>query len=267
LILPRKTAFSGDFTVSNFECDTPPVRITPGRFFDVLKFMIYFAENLIRHLDNLIMKRVAKILLVAMFSFFAVGVRAQTWPDSKEEFARRDLKLFEFEFGTGLNFARSWAGLKTKPGANFILELRLNRPEPFDFGLQLKMGNFVHQQPDVFKVNSKFIFPSVFADYNHRYRNTTLFAGIGAGVSFMQNETTLFLSPSSGLISDYVDRGCFAVTPRAGVMVLNMLRITVEYVFTRADYSRFNLNFGFVFGGSYKIPGRRRSLTSGITYM
>jgi hypothetical protein len=39
---------------------------------------------------------------------------------------------------------------------------------------------------------------------------------------------------------------------------MGLLRITAEYVFTGRDYSRFNLNFGFVFGGSYK---RNRPVT------
>jgi hypothetical protein len=175
---------------------------------------------------------------------------------------RRILSLFEFEFGYGLNFANNWDGVKAKMGSNFILDLRLNRPEPFDFGMQLKMGNFIHEERDILKVNTIFIRPSLFFDYNHRSADFTLFAGVGLGGSFIQNKAALHTTSNSGLLFDvYANR--FTITPRIGVVAMRVLRITAEYVFAGRDYSGLNINFGMVIGGSYtaaeKAQRRRKS--------
>lgn len=193
-----------------------------------------------------------------VFSLFTAAGHAQTMSVSSEMPEPKDLKLFEFEMACGINFAPRWDELRAKPGGNFIVELRLNRPEPFDFGLQLKMGNFIHSERDVYKVNSVFIRPTLFFDYNHRFSNTVLFGGIGVGGSFIQNNTVIHTSPYGGLMHNGSDRH-FAVKPRMGIVIMGFFRITAEYVFTHRDYSCFDINFGFVVGGSYKpAPAQKR---------
>ncbi len=192
--------------------------------------------------------RIKVFVATFIFSLFATGVHAQN-PSPIAEHG--DLKLFEFEFGYGVNIAGRWDGAKAKPGNNLILELRLNRPYPFDFGLQLKMGNFEHRMRDVFRVNSIFIRPSLFFDYNYRLRNIVLFAGAGLGGSFIQNKAVFYTSSHSGLFFDGRANN-FAVTPRIGIAAMGWLRITAEYVITNRDYSCFDFNIGLVLGGSYK---------------
>jgi hypothetical protein len=170
-----------------------------------------------------------------------------------------DLRLFEFEFGVGINMPGAWAGVeKVRPGTNFILEWRINRPRFFDFGLQFKGGNFQHRTPGVFTINSQIIRPTLFVDYNHRPdRETAFFAGVGLGGSFVQNQTVVYLDSHSSLLMDDSSRA-FAVTPRVGITILNGLRVTAEYVITEPDYSCFNLNVGLLVGGSYKKPLRQK---------
>lgn len=177
-----------------------------------------------------------------------------------------DLRLFEYEFGYGINFGPRWGDIKVnKPGNNLILEMRLNRPEPFDFGVQFKMGNFVHDLPGRARVNSIFIRPSLYFDYNYRIRNICLFTGIGFGGSFIHNEGVEYLSPNFGWLGEGNFRS-FAVTPRAGIAFFRgFFRVTAEYVITHRDYQCFNLNFGAVFGGSYKPTAaqkRNRKISS-----
>ncbi|MDR2936232.1 MAG: hypothetical protein LBU80_02685 [Rikenellaceae bacterium] len=165
---------------------------------------------------------------------------------------RADLKPFEFEFGAGINFGKKWDEMNVEASTNFLFELRLNRPEPFDLGLQFKAGNFTHKIPDIVRMNSIFINPTLFFDYNKRFdEHTALFAGIGVGGSFIRNETYLCIDSYRGVkFDDHANH--FAVTPRMGVFVMGRLRITAEYVFTARDYSHFNLNVGMIIGNSYK---------------
>lgn len=168
-----------------------------------------------------------------------------------------DLKLFEFEIGTGINFAPRWGEFRARPGANLNMELRLNRPEPWDFALQLRGANFTHEIGDngnIGKIRTSIFSPGLFADYNHRFnRRTALFAGVGVGGMFAANETRVPINPGTGFV--FQDgRNAVVVTPRVGVCVFNFLRITAEYSITARDYSRFGLNVGFTLGGSYKSP-------------
>jgi hypothetical protein len=203
-------------------------------------------------------------LAALLLSLSATGLRAQAPLYTYELSDPQNLRLFEFEFGFGVNIPRSWPALeKTRMGTNFLLELRLNRPRFFDVGLQFKGSNFSHHTPGDLSVKSQVLRPSLFVDYNYRPSQTlTFFAGAGFGGSFAQDQTTVPIGANSGLLFDGRDRA-FAVTPRVGVVAMNGLRITAEYVFTARDYSAFNLNVGVVVsGGSYKksLRAKRRSL-------
>lgn len=166
-----------------------------------------------------------------------------------------NLRLLEFEMGTGMNVGPKWGDdLKIRPGANLVFELRLNRPAPWDFALQLKGARFTHTLPGGVKIRTMNMAPAVFVDYNHRVsRRTNLFAGVGLGGNFAQNESVVMTSPSTGVWFSQQE-SAFAVTPRVGVGVFNAFRVTAEYTFTHRDYSRFGLGVGVVFGGSYKSP-------------
>jgi opacity protein-like surface antigen len=165
-----------------------------------------------------------------------------------------DLKLFEFEMGTGVNFSRGPEGMRTRPGANLFFELRLNRPEPWDVALQLGAAKFTGVATGSPDVRTTIFSPSLFVDYNHRFnRRTMVFAGVGLGGAFADNRAFDLFSQSAGrMFSD--NAGAFAVTPRVGVSFLNFLRLTASYSITARDYSRFSLNVGITVGGSYKSP-------------
>jgi len=169
-----------------------------------------------------------------------------------------NLKLFEFEMGTGMSVGPAWGDLKMRPGANLFFELRLNRPEPWDFALQMKGAKFSHVAPGGAKIRTTAFLPTLFVDYNHRVsRRTNLFAGVGMGGNFAQSESVVMTTPSTGVWLTG-GKNAFAVTPRVGVVVMNGLRLTAEYTFTHRDYSRFGLGVGLVFGGSYKSALRDR---------
>jgi hypothetical protein len=144
--------------------------------------------------------------------------------------------------------------MKTKPGANLYVELRLNRPEPFDFALQLKGANFTHTAGDHMNVRTMIFSPSLFADYNYRLsRRTRLFVGVGFGGVFAGNDAYIPIDSNSYYwMQD--GKSALAVTPRAGVSLFNFLRLTAEYSITARDYSRLGLNVGIMLGGSYKSP-------------
>ncbi len=198
------------------------------------------------------------VLLV--LSLFTTGLSAQT-PRFEMPEGHDDLRLFEFEFGAGINKTGSWDGIKAKTSTNFILEWRLNRPRPYDFGLQLQMNNFVHRIPDVVKVNSVCIRPLLYFDYNlRRDRYTSFFAGIGVGESFVQNQVVTGSLSQGGFYFNAND-DAFTVAPRIGMVCMGGLRLTAQYIFAGRDYSCFALNVGAVLGGSYKkpfSPGRNR---------
>jgi hypothetical protein len=187
-----------------------------------------------------------------------MGIRAQDRFAAPEIFESAEPRLFEVEMGVGLNFARQWEGIKAKTGNNFLFELRLNRPSPVDIGLQLKMGNFIHGQRDGLRINSKFIRPALFVDYNRRVdKYTAFFAGVGFGGSFIENDAFYPLNSDIGLLLRGNDDS-FAVTPRVGVKVMGCVRLTAEYAFAGGDYSCFGMNVGLIFGGSDK-KNRARS--------
>ncbi len=208
-----------------------------------------------------------RLLIAAAIVFSAAALRAQTGEQSME-LARKqgtaghedmpvieDLRLFEFEMGFGMNLSPRWDGMKARPGTNLFFELRLNRPEPWDIALQLKMANFRHEIPGgAGRITTMNFSPSVFVDYNLRpNRRTRFFAGIGLGGNFAGNDTHIPTGPNSAFwIQDH--SGAFSVTPRAGLSVFNFLRITAEYTVTAHDYSRFGVNIGIALGGSYKSP-------------
>jgi hypothetical protein len=163
-----------------------------------------------------------------------------------------DLRLFEVEVGGGVNFARRWGEAKAHPGTNLIAELRLNRPEPWDIALQFKGANFKHTAPEGVSIKTSNIAPSLFVDYNIRpHRRTRFFAGVGFGGNFSDSDAYIPVTANSSL---WIQDGgsAFSVTPRVGVSVFNLFRITVEYTATARDYSRFGVNIGLVLGGSYK---------------
>jgi hypothetical protein len=164
-----------------------------------------------------------------------------------------DLRLFEVEMGGGVNLGRRWSDTKVRPGTNFILELRLNRPEPWDFALQFKGSNFTHRPNEGgADIKTTIIAPSLFVDYNIRpSRRTRFFAGVGFGGSFVDNGAVVMTGSASGFLYGG-NESAFAVTPRVGVSLFNFLRLTAEYSITARDYSRFGLNVGIIFGGSYR---------------
>lgn len=203
-------------------------------------------------------------LLVAVVAIFPASLMAQNPQQSSELFRRQgtegyedlpvieDLRLFEWEMGFGLNLASQWEGMRTRPGTNFFLELRLNRPEPWDVALQLGGANFRHVADKEGKVITTAFNPSVFVDYNYRpSRSTRFFAGIGFGGDFAGNKTVLLIDPNTGFFFDD-NKNSFSVTPRVGVSVFNFLRVTTQYTISARGYSRFGLNIGVTFGGSYR---------------
>jgi hypothetical protein len=201
--------------------------------------------------------------LTLLFSSFAL--HAQTPQQSLELWNRQgtagyedlpivaDLRLFEFEIGTGLNIGPKWEGVGAEPGANLIFELRLNRPEPWDIALQFKAAGFRHTVPEM-NVRTTNFNPSIFVDYNIRpSRRTRFFAGVGFGGNFADDNAYIPVGSNTAFwLQD--NANAFAVTPRAGVSLFNFLRITAEYTITSRDYSRFGLNIGLTLGGSYKSP-------------
>ena len=206
-----------------------------------------------------------KVFFVAALLFTTVALRAQTPEQSLELWNRQgtagyedlpvvaDLRLFEFEIGTGVHFGPRWGDMKARPGANLIFELRLNRPEPWDFALQFKGTNMIHTPAgEGPRIKSTIMAPSLFVDYNIRpSRRTRFFAGVGFGGSFADNGAVVMTGPGTGIMFSQ-NENAFAVTPRAGVSLFNFLRITAEYSITDRDYSRFGLNVGLTLGGSYK---------------
>ncbi|MDR0954820.1 MAG: hypothetical protein LBM20_05500 [Rikenellaceae bacterium] len=196
---------------------------------------------------NMPFKKLFFTIFLLLLSTF--GVRAQRLQNPLEVMDNSDLSLLEFEFGTGINIARPWDGVKARVGTNFLLELRLNRPAPYDFGLQLQMNSFTHEVPNEYKVNSTCIRPLFYFDYNYRVdRFTSFFAGVGIGGSFVQRQRSAFLTSYKGLLSsDFVNTPVIA--PRVGVVLMGGLRFTAGYIFTGDRLSCFSLNLGFVMGG------------------
>jgi hypothetical protein len=201
------------------------------------------------------------IVVATVLLFFSTTVDAQELSIDTPELnpaERRELKLFEFEFAYGVNFANRLYDIPSIAGNNMILEVRLNRPEPFDFGVQLKMGNSIHRIYNIVKINTIFIRPSLFFDYNHRLTDVTFFAGLGVGGTFAQDKMVLYSMMSNPGFAFDGHANRFSVTPRVGFVLMGFLRVTADYAFAGKGYSCFNLSFGAVIGGSYRKTGAER---------
>lgn len=179
------------------------------------------------------------------------AVRLPAGMDPGLPYAAPELKLFEVELGGGVTFAPVWRGAGARPGGSFFAELRLNRPEPWDVGLQFRGANFSHTVGGV-KVGTMTINPMLFVDYNLRtWRSTILFGGVGVGGCFAYNDAVVMTSPQSGVWLSG-EESLPAVTPRVGANLGGWMRVTAEYAITARRYSRLSLSFGIVIGGTHR---------------
>jgi hypothetical protein len=209
--------------------------------------------------DSLIVKKIIFLLMAIL----AAGVTNAQPGVTEYGFAPvdDDLKLLEFEMGTGINFARGLGEMKARPGGNMMFELRLNRPEPWDVGLQLGGAKFRSVAAGLPDVRTTIFSPSVFVDWNLRLnRRTALFAGMGLGGDFAESRSVVHIAPRTGFLFSG-NSTSFALTPRVGVSVLGFLRFTASYTYpvSKIDCSRFSMSVGITIGGSYRsrIPDRR----------
>ena len=151
--------------------------------------------------------------------FALLLLSAATFAQTKER------TVAEFEVETGID--------RLEKRTSFNIEARYNFHAPWDIGIKARLdyismiGNNVHPTFDIV------------GDYNFRRgKPISFFAGAGAGVSTYEDDNYL------------TSKTMFHLMPRAGIELVNHIRLTGYFNFFDMKYTGAGLNAGVVFGGS-----------------
>lgn len=171
------------------------------------------------------------------------------------EAADREVGRLEGEIGGGFSFGADKLNFdKNKLGATFYAEGRYNmRRVPLDVGVQA--GGTIFHRESVNAGQLKFRTWNVMAvtDYNfRRYKNISLFAGVGLGYASLDHSAPITFDDSQsnwGGFSTGTRTGSFCFMPRIGVELFHHLRVTLDYKLQEKANRHFGLSLGVVFGG------------------
>jgi opacity protein-like surface antigen len=190
------------------------------------------------------MKKTYSLVFAVIFTF---NVSAQDYTD---------VRLFEVEFGFGLN--QGWAqGTPSNRGGQFILEVRANMHDsPFSVGTQVSIGFFdmnnmpINNREYYHKIN--YNANTAHADFNHReWKRISLLGGIGVGYAQITNNYSPKI-PSSSERSYSTTEYFPVLIPRIGAEFFHRLRLTLDYKIMVKNSSCFSLTIGIVLGGGLK---------------
>jgi hypothetical protein len=167
---------------------------------------------------------------------------------------REEPRKFEFEVASGIVFPFLSDGIPGWFGFQATEEARYNFVPKFDVALQYSFVRFdrdylLDEEYHKYRIHSL----NAFFDYNWRpSKNLHLFAGLGLGCSFIEDE--MYFIQGGREFSHPI---LFTVTPRFGFEMFNRVRFTVDFKGKMSDYSLWEysylgLNIGYVFGGGYK---------------